>query len=461
MKIQEYIRSVIKPIRSKTRSRQIAAELKDHIIVNQEFFEEIGYDTDTAQEKAVECMGDAEPIGEQFEHMDYRWKRAAVVLIANIIIPIICYIIINRTYDCENIIGTLSSLIAFCITVALSSVMSVVNLKTRHISGSILNSLSTLFVCTMGAMNCVFNAFDRSAVALFNYLFLDKTTDSIYTYDQYGTERYDFLFILLILLPIFLSSIFTIIYKIRIAHMKNRKADIKVRKIMTVLCTVYAILFIVLTITGISKTNTEEKNIETDYQRAVSAAIEIIGADDEECEDLLKKYNFKEGTDDWLDPDMMNSGNTFRSAKIKYDDCGQIEIENANVISRYNPYSGDEKYIKTLVKADEDKFEYMESIKYDDYKDKNKDDILKEFVDYNPFDFSAGKGYELDESGYNYTDTYSYDYYFKYSFENDNYIYAYLCFDQNDKLTSLEIKKDNYSIYESEILDISAAEEFG
>jgi len=446
MNIQEYIRNVVKPIRSKTQSRQIAEELTDHIIVNQEFFEEIGYDTNTAQEKAVECMGDAEPIGEQFEHMNYSWNRAAVVLVANIIIPILCFIITNRTYDCENIIGTLSSLIAFCVTVTLSSAMSVVNLKTRHRSGSILNALSTLFICTTG-INCVFNAFDRSAVSLFKYLFLDKASENTYIYDQYAGQDYDFLLILFILLPILLSSIFTIIYKIRIARMKNKKADIIVRKIMTVLCTLYTILFIILTIAGIAKMNTEEKRIETDYQRAVSAAIEIIGADDEEREILLNKYNFKEGTEDLLDPDMMNSGNTFRSAKIKYGDWGEIRLENTTVISRWNPYAGDEKYIRTIVKADEDKLEFMESVQYDDYKDKSKEDILKEFSDYNPFYFHAGKEYELDENGYDFTDKYSYYYHFEYSFEDDNYIYATLYFDPNEKLISMEIDKYNYNSY--------------
>lgn len=62
MKIKEYIDAVTAKIFGKKEKEAVSLELEDHIKCNQEFFEEIGYDEDISEDKAVGEMGSAEDI---------------------------------------------------------------------------------------------------------------------------------------------------------------------------------------------------------------------------------------------------------------------------------------------------------------------------------------------------------------------------------------------------------------
>lgn len=62
-----YIEKVLSHIKSDKNKKEIEYELFDHIDEHKKFFEEIGYDEETAILKAEEKMGDADVLGEQFK----------------------------------------------------------------------------------------------------------------------------------------------------------------------------------------------------------------------------------------------------------------------------------------------------------------------------------------------------------------------------------------------------------
>lgn len=65
MNINDYIKDATSKILDTKEKYKVEAELSDHILKNKEFFEGIGYETEKAEEMAVEKMGDGIEIAEQ------------------------------------------------------------------------------------------------------------------------------------------------------------------------------------------------------------------------------------------------------------------------------------------------------------------------------------------------------------------------------------------------------------
>lgn len=82
----KYIKDILKHIESKSRKSKIEAEFFDHIDEKEKFFEEIGYDSSSSEDKTIECMGDAQIIGEQLNEVSYKsHNKTVAAAILNVI----------------------------------------------------------------------------------------------------------------------------------------------------------------------------------------------------------------------------------------------------------------------------------------------------------------------------------------------------------------------------------------
>ena len=75
-----YITRAIAPIEDADAQEEIALELSAHLDERIEFYKEIGYDDETAEKKAIEDMGDPEPVGESLSKLHPKeWVGLAVL----------------------------------------------------------------------------------------------------------------------------------------------------------------------------------------------------------------------------------------------------------------------------------------------------------------------------------------------------------------------------------------------
>lgn len=87
MKKEEYIESVLKHIQNKAFINTIANELDEHIDNRQAYYQDCGYDNDTALQKAVEHMGSPDNIGEQMNRL-YSNTKALITGIISLLVYI-------------------------------------------------------------------------------------------------------------------------------------------------------------------------------------------------------------------------------------------------------------------------------------------------------------------------------------------------------------------------------------
>lgn len=85
MNTEEYIENVLKHIQNKSFVATIKQELEGHIGDRVFYYEEIGYDKDTAQQKAMEHMGDADKVGEQMNIL-HDYKKHKKICIAGLVL---------------------------------------------------------------------------------------------------------------------------------------------------------------------------------------------------------------------------------------------------------------------------------------------------------------------------------------------------------------------------------------
>ncbi|MDE6767282.1 MAG: hypothetical protein K2J35_03705, partial [Eubacterium sp.] len=85
MNKEEYIENVLKHIRNKTFTNAIRNELDAHITDRELFYRDCGYDNDTALQKAIEHMGNADNVGEQMNKLHTNTKAVIISILSLLI----------------------------------------------------------------------------------------------------------------------------------------------------------------------------------------------------------------------------------------------------------------------------------------------------------------------------------------------------------------------------------------
>ena len=77
---EAYIARVLAPVEDADAQEEISLELSVHIDERIEFYKEIGYDDETAEKKAIEDMGDPEPVGASLSRLHPKGRVITAVL---------------------------------------------------------------------------------------------------------------------------------------------------------------------------------------------------------------------------------------------------------------------------------------------------------------------------------------------------------------------------------------------
>lgn len=94
MKKEEYIEKVLAHIQNKAFVSTIRQEIEGHIDDRELYYKDCGYDTETAQQKAIEHMGSADKLGIQMD-MLHDYKKQKIVCIIGLVIFILHLICIK------------------------------------------------------------------------------------------------------------------------------------------------------------------------------------------------------------------------------------------------------------------------------------------------------------------------------------------------------------------------------
>ena len=90
MTLQDYINRVVMPISDEAAKNETALEIRAHLEERIEFYKEIGYDDETAEKKAIEDMGDPEPVGASLSRLHPKGRVITAVLA---VLPLVLYIV--------------------------------------------------------------------------------------------------------------------------------------------------------------------------------------------------------------------------------------------------------------------------------------------------------------------------------------------------------------------------------
>ena len=103
MRKEEYIQEVISKIENKKARREVEKELSAHIDDRIAYYVDAGWDEDSANEKAMEHMGNVESVAEKLGLIHNVWKRYCFIvltalLLSHIIIESVVFFLRGRIY---------------------------------------------------------------------------------------------------------------------------------------------------------------------------------------------------------------------------------------------------------------------------------------------------------------------------------------------------------------------------
>lgn len=287
MKANDYISRVLKPLNNKIRRKMIEAELSDHILTNQNFYEEIGYPEDNAQEKAVECMGDSESVADQFAHMYNKNNKIGKRILFAGILFILCYVLSLSSINAPEVFYLFTGIV-FISFMLIFYVFSFFAVKKKDIWYSII-TLLFLAICTYP----IGFDFMESAAHYLNLPYRAFVWDDFNNITAYP-------FLIALFSPVLINCIFVMIYNIRAKRLKNGRKDLKYKKILEWITGIVAAILLILSITGIFKfvvaLDEAKEQRYADYQYACEMSEKIqneYNNTDKTIEDILKELDIE------------------------------------------------------------------------------------------------------------------------------------------------------------------------
>ncbi len=153
MTLQDYINRVVVPISDEEEKNETAREIRAHLEERKDFYKEIGYDDGTAEEKAVEDMGDPEPVGASLSrlHPKGRVISAVLAVLPLVLIGFFTGLILLFTAD-ERRIGARF----ITETLWLVGLLGISHMGKRR-NCQTLCTISVLLFCTLGVWQIIFS----------------------------------------------------------------------------------------------------------------------------------------------------------------------------------------------------------------------------------------------------------------------------------------------------------------
>lgn len=420
MKKNDYINTVLKKVKSSNKQKMIEAELDDHICENSRFFEKIGYRPEIAEEKAVEAMGDAEPVSEQFENIHNIRKYADIMKdIGLVFLMCIISLFLLSIISYEPIIILFKALCALLMLYALSY-------KALHKRSEILTLFSFSFL--------IFWVIYSGKTLLFSAEYVDAHLEHL-------RIAVIILFLAMFNLPIIINNVFAVVYRKKVETLKNKGKDLKrknriLRFSGAVMILLSAGIIISLSAFLLISANTT-KHAQDELSSAIPTAIELADKIDKNGKNAEKvlmdnKIEYKRTEDEYsavfYDYSLNNKYTESGIADYNHYKYPEDNDERLNIyVSKY----GSNTYVAFwpgfislhYIKTPREYIPEILTVNEEKYMDKSKEDILNTFASYNPSSLNI----TYLESGKEYT--------FSYAFNFSTY-YTSLRFDNNGNILS-------------------------
>lgn len=297
----DYINKATEKIFSLKAKRKVSIELEQHIDEKIDFFIEIGYENDAAQEKALEAMGEAEEVSKQLGelHNDFH----------------------NPFFDCVimvvwlGILGGIYYLLDRFIfgDVGLSSIL----VAASCLSFALLYGHNLLSLLKNKLLPVIFSFFGAAATFIFNYyvfIQLDKgmagslsallnfvVRTDIPSSSNYFDKKRIIAAIAVILVTAVMMSAFSLVYFIKVNSMNNSLFDKKARNFIRNFLVLITIIWFAFSVLFSVKSYFDLNSIKNEYYEAYDYVAELTEkcATKEEVIDYIKQgeYAFEEETD--------------------------------------------------------------------------------------------------------------------------------------------------------------------
>lgn len=186
MNIKDYLKDATSKIFDVKEKQKVEFELTDHILKQKAFNEEIGYDSERAEEMAVERMGEGSEIAEQLGtlHNDF------YAPVGDIICTVIWLFLLGgayyllKEYIFDDIAAVPITLGAICISAAIYFTASTVMLKRNKWQAAICNFVGAagtgawIFLSINNVNKLVSGSFDNIKNLIFNHTLCKSVTES-------------------------------------------------------------------------------------------------------------------------------------------------------------------------------------------------------------------------------------------------------------------------------------------
>lgn len=288
MNKNEYIKNATSKIFDYNEKEIVELELTDHLLKNQEFSEQIGYESDKAEIRAVEAMGDAEEIAEHLGelHNDY-YNPIGDVIFLVLWLALLgggAYFLNQFIFGDKGCIAVLFS--ACCLAIAVCFI------AFSHMLGR-----NKIFVVTTSALAAI-------GSGAFSFFVMNEANDNLSgSFEKFKEYFFDYSMplkssessLLFVALPVAVIGVFalvfcltSVVYRIKTLKASNTLFDNHMRKHAKVISLILSFLFIALSVFFGVKFVSAQNFWREEYKQAYLYAVDVS----ENCKtfDEVKKY---------------------------------------------------------------------------------------------------------------------------------------------------------------------------
>ena len=237
MKKEEYIEKVLAHIQNKAFVSTIRQEIEGHIDDRELYYKDCGYDTETAQQKAIEHMGSADKLGIQMD-MLHDYKKQKIVCIIGLVIFILHLICIKYlsslififevyitpqnacvslimaciVYRCAfvsrcRIVMLISGIVSFIAAIHFSQLLYFLLPEWINFDEYIIETIVSIFAAVIDAMLFVHSVICLTCSGEINALIKGKSNNKILgRYETYGRILSVFLIVCAVLIGFYMYS---------------------------------------------------------------------------------------------------------------------------------------------------------------------------------------------------------------------------------------------------------------
>ncbi|MCM1114917.1 MAG: hypothetical protein NC397_05415 [Clostridium sp.] len=454
----EYIKRVSKGLTNVSDKARLEQELMDHLSINEEFYNEIGYSSDVAEEKAVGCMGDSEILSEQIAmvHNKRNVKIYKGILFFVTLIILLC-IVLNIRLNGAGYINDYFYVACALLSLLIINLYSFFARKRKSIIYAVAVIISSLISI-------------KSVFSLDTYSVILQTNSSYIHLFR--------LFYIVLLLPAVVNCVLAIVFYVKTVKLKFSKKDIKTdSRLQTLTYLVILGLCIaasVMAVLTVSKLTAEIENRKSDYNQACATAYDMCSEsffNDKDAYKILDEYHLEYSSLDrypddiiYSDDIMLDWDNVFFTIDeyIPYYDEGsdvypRFSVENKPIFISFNDYyEGLDLYEKNSYHIDfsDVVYSYLEDCRTNYANAASEEELGKMIADIEKNTNSkyvgdfASKGDSFKFSLKNGCELYIYDLPFESCvFVINGLEYCEYCFSDSKKISDYLFSTDDVSVY--------------